>query len=125
MQSKNLTPLEVLQKQKSELQRKSDRLGRTIENNARYLQDNFVPLLRNNLIESAISKAPAPIQNLTGKFLQKNFHNDEESLTQGSTIRKVAQGIAVGVSEIVPFFLRGKRGVAISLVLKQIVKWII
>jgi hypothetical protein len=124
MQPKRLTPLEMLQKQKNELQRKSDRLGRTIEKNARYLQDNFGPLLRDNLVESAISKMPTPLQNLTDKLLHKDFSQENKTVTQESPVRKTIQGIAVGISEIVPFFLKGKKGVIISMALKQILKLI-
>jgi len=120
MQPKKLTPLEILQKQKIILQAKSDELSATIENNAKYLQQNFVPLLRNSLVESAVSKLPAPIQNLVGVFPKK----DDNTGIKDSPKRKIALVVAAA-TEVAPFFLKGKKGAFISLLLKQVVKWVI
>jgi len=121
MRSKKLTPLEILQKQKSSLQAKSDELAGSIENRARYVQQNFVPLLRNSVLESAVSKMPPQFRNLTERLLIK----DNKINTQDSPLRKVAQGIAIGIAEIVPFFFQGKKGAFISILLKQVTKWIL
>ena len=69
MQPKKLTPLEILQKQKNDLQARSNELSGTIENRVIYLQKNFVPLLRDSLMESAISKMPTQLLNLAGNFI--------------------------------------------------------
>jgi len=120
MRSKKLTPLETLHKQKSSLQAKSDELAVSIENRARYVQQNFIPLLRNNVVESAISKMPPQLRNLTENLLLK----ENKINTQGSSIRRIAQGAVIGIAEIAPFFLKGKRGAFISILLKQVTKWI-
>jgi len=120
MRSKKLTPLEILQKQKNSLQAKSGELASSIENRARYVQQNFVPLLRNSVVESAVSKMPPQLRNLTENLLLK----ENKINAQGSPVRNVAQGIAIGIAEIVPFFLKGKRGAFISILLRQVPKWI-
>jgi len=116
MQPKKLTPMEILQKQKNDLQTKSDELSDAIENRAKCLQQNFVPLLRNSIVESAVAKMPLPLQNL---FHQKEKKTDTRELS----IRNVALGITAGIAEIAPFFLKGKKGAFISILLKQVVKW--
>ena len=94
MQTKKISPLEILQKQKNDLQVKSDELSGKIESNVNYLQKNFVPLLRDNVVESAISKTP----------------------------HKLIPGIVTGIASMVPLFVKGRKGVILSFVLKQIVK---
>jgi hypothetical protein len=120
MHPKKLTPLEILQKQKAGLQVKSDELAVTIENRAKYVQQNFAPLLRNTVIESAVSKMPPQLRNLTGNFLLK----EKKANTQNLSLQKVAQGFAISITEIAPFFLKGKKGALISILLKQVIKWI-
>jgi len=120
MEKKKLTPLEILQKQKSDLQTMSDELAGTIENRAKYLQLNLVPLLRNSAIESAISKMPPHLQHLAGSLFQK----EKKSGTHSLSLLKVTQGIALGIAEIAPFFLKGKKGAVLSIVLKQVIKWV-
>jgi len=120
MKSKKLTPLEILQKQKTDLRKKSYVLSVDIENHTKYLQQHFGPLLRDSMIESAVSKMPPNLQNIVGYFLQK----ENKTCTSNSSLRMITQGIVIGVAEIVPFFIKGKKGAIISILLKQIVKWI-
>jgi len=121
MQQKKLTPLQLLRKQKISLQAKSDELSGTIENRVRFVQQNFVPLLRNSVMESAVSKMPPQLRNIAGSFFLKEKRND----TQDSFLHKVAQGIITGIAELAPLFLRGKKGTIVSILLKQIVQWVI
>ncbi|MCL1932904.1 MAG: hypothetical protein FWF53_03685 [Candidatus Azobacteroides sp.] len=121
MHPKKLTPLEILQEQKNDLQAKSDQLSYRIENHATYLQRNFVPLLRDNMVESAISKMPPHLRSLFGNFL---LNKEKKSAEGNSAGFKFAKGIAFGVAEIAPFFLKGKKGAFLAFLLKQIVKLI-
>ena len=120
MKQKKLTPLEILQMQKNGLQKKSDELAATIENRAMYLKLHFVPLLRDSLMESAVSKMPSPLRMLAGNFLQK----EKKSETRNLPARRVTQGIVIGLAGIAPFFLKGKKGAFLSILLKQLVKLI-
>jgi len=120
MQSKKLTPLEILHKQKNDLQVKSDELSRAIGNHSKYLQENLVPLLRDNLVESAVSKMPFHLRNLTGNFIQKR----KKTNTGNLSIFKVVHSIALGIAEIAPFFLKGKKGAIFSFIVKPIIKWL-
>ena len=121
MRLKKLTPLEILHRQKTELQMKSGELTGTIENNARYLQRHFGVLFRDSMVDSAVSKMPPKLQSFTEHLLKK-----EKKITgkQDFSVRKFTQGIIIGVTEIAPFFLKGKKGAALSILLKQIVKWV-
>ena len=120
MQSKKLSPLEILQKQKSDLQIRSNELSVAIENHTKYLQQNFVPLFRDSVVESAVSKMPPRLRSLTGYF----FPNERKTLVRISSGRKLTQKIAVGIAEFAPFFIKGKKGAFFSIILKQISKWI-
>ena len=124
MQPKKLTPLEMLQKQKSDLQAKSDELSDSIENHVKYMQQNFAPLLRNSVMESAVSKMPPHLRSLTGNILQKEKKTAKRD-SSGHTFDKFAKGIAFGIAEIAPFFLKGKKGALLSFLLKQTVKLIV
>jgi len=121
MQSKKITPIEILQKQKAGLQAKSDELGATIEKRARFVQQNFIPLLRNSIMESAVSKLPPQLRNFAGNLLQKEKKTNIQDL---SPLHKIVQGIAAGIAEIAPFFLKGKKGALISVLLRQVIKWV-
>jgi len=121
MRLKKLTPLEILHRQKAELQMKSGELTGSIENNAKYLQRHFGVLFRDSMVESAVSKMPPQLQSFTGHLLKKEKKTTGK---QDFSARKVAQGIIIGVTEMAPFFLRGKKGAALSILLKQIVKWV-
>jgi len=120
MKPKKLTPLEILHRQKAILQAKSDGLTVSIENNALHLQHNFAPLLRDSLVESAVSKLPPHFRNIAAGVLLKEKKNDVQHLPVG----KIASGIAAGITEFAPFFLKGKKGAIFSILLKQVVKWI-
>jgi len=121
MQSKKFTPLEILHKQKIGLQKKSAVLAESIENHARYLQENFAPLLRSSVVKSAVSKLPAQLQNFAGSFRQK----EQKIGVQNPATHKIAREIAIGIAEIAPFFLKGKKGMFISIVLKHIIKRVV
>jgi len=121
MRSKKLTPVEILQKQKVEVQAKSDELGKTIENRVRFVQQNFVSLLRNSVVESAISKMPPLLQGFAGSLLLKE---KKTNIRDSSPLYKVVQGIAIGIAEIAPFFFKGKKGAIVAVLLRQIVKWV-
>jgi hypothetical protein len=115
--------LEILQKQKNDLQAKSNELSGTIENRVVYLQKNFVPLIRDSLVESAISKLPPQLQNLAGSFIQKEQKTNTQ-ITQNSTHSKLVLGIVAGIAGIVPLFLRGKKVKFLSIIVNQIIRFI-
>ena len=118
---KKLTPLEILQEQKKGLQAKSDELSGAIENHVKYMQQNFVPLLRDSVMESAISKLPSNLRNLAGNFFQKEHKTDTQN-TQNSIVSNFILGISTGIAEFIPLFVRGKRGMLLSILLKHIIK---
>ena len=122
MQQKKLTPLDILQKQKAGLQVKSDELSDAIESRARYVQQNFIPLLRNNVVESAVSKMPPSFQKFAGSLLLKEKKTETHS-SPLHTISQIAQGIALSAAGIAPFFLKGKKGAFISALLNQALRW--
>jgi len=121
MKLKKLTPLEILQKQKKDLQAKSDELSDSIENRVKYMQQNFAPLLRHSVMVSAVSKMPPHLRNLTGDLLHKEKKTNAMD-SSGHTFNKFTKGIALGAAEIAPFFLKGKKGMLISFLLKQTVR---
>jgi len=118
MKQKKLTPLEVLQRQKADLQMKSNGLSDAIENRFNYLQQNFGVLLRNGMIESTLAKMPPQLQHLASRF----FRKEQKTIAPDSPTNSIALGIAAGLAEIVPFFIPGKKGAVFSILLKQILK---
>ena len=115
---KKVTPLEILRKQKNDLQAKSGELTVAIENHLRFLQEHFIPLLRNSVMKSAVSKMPRPLRNIASNFLPQ----EKKAAKQDSSVYKVAQSFVIGIAEIIPFFLKGKKGMIISILLKQVFK---
>lgn len=133
MQQKKLTPLENIQKQSERLRVKSSELAGSIENRTKYLQKHFAPLIRDSVVESAVSKMPAPLQSFAGKFTKKGQKSDTQDFQDlpdmedlpdrhDSTVHKIIQGATVGITEIAPYLLKGKKGMLVSILLKQIVK---
>ena len=127
MQPKKLTPLEILQKQKNELQAKSDELSCNIENRFRYIQQNFSPLLRQSVMDAAVAKLPPQVRNFAGNFLKKKHKVQNEQVTDLQTVKspgigKVLLDVVSGAAEVAPVFLRGKKGMLISFLLKQVIK---
>ena len=123
MQTKKLTPLEILQKQKNDLQAKSDELSATIENRVKYLQQNFTSLLRNSIVESTVSKLSPHLQSLAGSFIRMEQKTDTQ-YAQKSTVSKFILGTAIVFAEIAPLLIRGKKGMFLSVIVKQMIKWI-
>ena len=127
MQPKKLTPLEILQKQKSELQAKSDELSGNVENRFKYIQQNFAPLLRQSVVDAAVAKLPPPVRNFAGNFLKKEQKVQDEQVTDLQTekslgVGKLLLGVVSGAAEVAPVFVRGKKGMLVSLLLKQVIK---
>jgi hypothetical protein len=122
MKKKKLTPIEVLQKQKAALQSKSDKLTETIEDRVKYLQSQMGTLVRDSLLESAVSVIPNQLRDLAGRFFYKSHLSGTQS---NSTSCSVFQGIALSIAEFAPFFIRGKRGAIFSLLLRQLLKMFI
>jgi len=124
MQPKRLSPLEILQKQKTDLQAKADVLSDNIENRVNYLQKNFTPLLFNSIVESATSKLPPQLQNLAGKFIQKEPKSADTQNATNSTVSKLISGIVIGIAVVVPIIISNKKGKIISFLMKQILRMI-
>ena len=108
MSSTKLTPIEVLQKRKNRLSIKADALKYALEDNLAYLQENIVPLISATGTDALIAKMPPFVQNLIG--MRRN--NDSFQFS----------GIADGAISLVPFFLKGGKGLIVSFLLKQLKK---
>lgn len=127
MQPKKLTPLEILQKQKNELQAKSDELSGNVENRIKYIQQNFAPLLRDTVIDTAVSKLPLQVRGIAGSFLKKEQKVQNEQVTDLQTVKspglsKLLLGVVSGAVEVAPMIIRRKKVILISLLLKQFIK---
>jgi hypothetical protein len=98
----------------------------SIENRTKYLQRHFGVLFRDSVVDSAVSKMPPKLQNFTGHLLKKDrkINYGPGIDTQDFSARKVAQGIVIGIAEAVPFFLKGKKGTVLAILMRQVVKWI-
>jgi hypothetical protein len=114
MRSKKLTPIEILQKQKILLQAKSDTLTGALEGNFEYLQRNIVPLLSDTVLDVAVSKMPV--------FVQDWVSRKREEKSESLDYTPFAIGVAKSALSIIPFFIKGKKGVVLSFILQQIRK---
>jgi hypothetical protein len=112
------TPLEILHEQKTCLQKKSDALADAIENNFNYLQRNSVALLSDAIAVSTLSSMPPFLRNLAANFLEKK----QECNPKSSASRSLIIGIASGLAEVIPLFLKGKKGIIISILVKVFLK---
>ena len=92
MRKSKLSPLEILHKQKTRLQKKSKALSDAIEINFNYLQRNSVSLLSDAIARSTLSSMPSFLRNLTANFGGKK----QERNTKSSASRSLIIGIAAG-----------------------------
>jgi len=112
MSFSRLTPTEALQLKKKRLKAEAEALSSALENKFDFLQKNFVPIIACSVLDSAVSKMPSVVQNFI--FRQEN--------SNGKKIRMspILSGIASGVVDIIPLFMKGKKGLIISFLLQQV-----
>jgi len=117
--SDNLSPLEVLQRQKSHLQERSNALTGSLEEDFEYLRRNVVFLLGESAISAVASKMPPFAQGLLlkGRSAKKN-----SGVSEKSKITATLKLLTKGAFNILPFFLKGKRGFITAFLLKQVEK---
>jgi hypothetical protein len=112
MSFKQLSPAESLQLRKKRLEDQAKSLSDVLESKFDYLQGNFITLLGGSIVDSVVSKMPPFARN----FIRKQENNNSGK----SEILSILNGLAIGVMEIAPFFLKGKKGLVISFLLKQV-----
>jgi hypothetical protein len=108
------TPLQVLQRKKVHLQAKANALSSAIDADVKYLQNNIVSLVTDYAFESLVSRMPPFLQNLIGK-------NRKEKKDKCDSTALIA-GLAGNITDLIPFFVKGRKGLFISFIMKQIVK---
>ncbi len=113
MNSTNLSPLENLRRRKVRLSIKSDALVDALEDNFAYLQENIVPLVSKTAMEAVSSKMPPFVQHLIGRKKER-----EESFCTSSKF----SGIAESAINLIPFFLKGGKGLILTFLLSQLKK---
>lgn len=111
MSSTKLTPLEVLQRQKTRLQVKSDALIDILEDNFDYLQHNMGALVGDSAVSAVVSKTPPFVQDLLGRG---DRYRDGEEVGAFSRL-----ALLDGVLDILPMFMKGPKGWIARFVLKQ------
>lgn len=116
MNNKKPSSIEALHKRKIQLQVKSDALTGVLDDNFQYLQDNLGSLLGQATVDAVSSKLPPFVQNLLGK--KKETHQTASS-PLAMNIHKYGDVIDKGL-DMVPFFMKGAKGVIASFLLKQV-----
>ena len=109
------------------MQAKSDELSGNVENRIKYIQQNFAPLLRDTVIDTAVSKLPLQVRGIAGSFLKKEQKVQNEQVTDLQTVKspglsKLLLGVVSGAVEVAPMIIRRKKVILISLLLKQFIK---
>ena len=119
MSSKTLKPIEILQRRKIRLQVKADALTNILEENFVYLQENAVSLVGESTVNILLSKTPSFIQGLFGR---KKDDSTAEIETQSNLLK--VNNLVVNVLDVVPFFIRGKKGIIVSLIINLVKKFL-
>ena len=118
MSSKKLKPIEILQRRKIRLQVKADALTNILEENFVYLQDNTVSLVSESAVNILISKMPPFIQGLFGR---KKSDLTSEIKTRFNPELNIS-GLLVNALDIIPFFIKGKKGLLATIIINLIKK---
>lgn len=121
MSAAKLTPLEVLQKRKVELNVKSDALVDILEDNFEYLQDNFGHLLVGAAVNAATSKLPPFVQNLIkGKHHEDSDEYEIDAYSADQNSHSKLEGVADMALNIAPMFAKGIKGLLLTLILRKV-----
>lgn len=112
----NLTPIDILKRRKIRLQVKSDALTDILEENFEYLQNNAVSLVSETAVDTLISKMPPFVQALFGK-------SSKDAICETGGSSKFA-GIASGALEFLPLFMKGKKGLIATFIIRQLKKFL-
>jgi hypothetical protein len=108
-----LTPIQVLEKRKNCLQTQLEALTDNLEENFTYLQNNFASLLSDAAVGTVIDRLPPFVQRLFG-----NGERDNPPTTASRPINY--KKLIDNTLDIIPLFLKGKKGAIMTLILKQI-----
>ena len=119
MSSKTLKPIEILQRRKIRLQVKTDALTTILEENFVYLQDNAVSLVGESSVNILISKMPPFVQGLLGR---KKSDSIDDLEPQSNTVK--INNLVVNALDVIPFFIRGKKGLMASLMINLVKKFL-
>jgi hypothetical protein len=111
MSLKQLSPTEVLQLRKKQLEAQAVALSNILESKFDYFQKNFMPLLGGSVVDSVVSKMPP--------FAQDFIHRQEGGNGKKIWMSSVLRGLAGGAMDIAPLLLKGKKGFVISFLLQQ------
>lgn len=96
MNNKKKTPKEILKREKELLEKKSDILVDSISNTLEYTHNNLGVIVRQTALEAVSPALPS--------FAQRIFGG----------------GLAGIAADLLPFFLKGKKGVIAAFILKKL-----
>jgi len=116
MNSDKLTPLEVLQRKKSHLQDQFDAIASVLEKDVEYLRCNMGGLLGESAMFAVASKMPPFVQGLIMRGGQeKESSGEAEKLPVMAMLNLLMEGAL----NVIPFFVRGKKGMITAFLLRQ------
>ncbi|GHT86507.1 hypothetical protein FACS18947_6410 [Bacteroidia bacterium] len=116
MSKKKLTPIELLYNQKMDLEVKALFLKGSLHNDIGYLQSNIVPLVSDCIKDATVSNMPV--------FVQDWVSRKREEKSESSDYAPFVLGVVKSALSIIPLFVKGKKGVILSLILNQIGKFL-
>jgi hypothetical protein len=120
MNSDSLCLLEILQRQKSQLQQRSNALTGRLEEDFEYLRHNIVFLLGEGAVFAVASKMPPFVQGLMKGLIRGGSVKEFSGELEKSKITVMLKLLMEGAVNIVPFFLKGKKGFVAAFLLKQL-----
>ena len=115
----------LLRTEKVRLQVKADALTFALEENFKYMQDNAGSLLGNTVYNAVEPKLPPFLQGITASLLHKD--NGVATKNRCSLPGKKANLASIGAVadqavDIIPFFLKGTKGIIASFLVKKLLK---
>jgi hypothetical protein len=124
MKNKKITPLEALDIKRVHLEVKSEALVDSLEKQFDYLQDNAGSLIGETIVDGITSKLPPFLRNLINRYEDKkeekefeydfNDMNFQENSGQSQALSYLDKAL-----DMVPFFVKGFKGMALSFVLRK------
>lgn len=115
MNNRKETPKELLKREKALLEKKSERLVVSIEDTLEYSRDNIGAIIGQTALESVIPMLPPFVQRILrgGECTSTKRYREEPTFLSFASLTGI-------VAELLPFFLKGKKGIILSYVLKKL-----
>lgn len=107
--------MELLQKERVALEIRSELLINSLENTLEYSKENLGSILRVSVMEAVLPTLPSFVQRMIFPKETSTRSRENNQFTAGPV-----GFLAEGVLSILPFLLKGKKGIIVAFILKKL-----